>query len=64
MLAVELRPEETRGALEDFIRPPQLTVFLLELAQPPGLRCTHPWALAIINIRLPHPRPYRFSPIS
>ncbi|GAA1122280.1 hypothetical protein GCM10009582_19460 [Arthrobacter flavus] len=57
MLAVELRPEETRGALEDFIRPPQFTVFLLKLTHPPGLRGTHPGALAIINICLPHPRP-------
>lgn len=64
MLAVELRPEETRGAFEDFIRPPQLTVLLLELTHPPGLRSTYPGALAIINIRLPHPRPYRLSTVS
>jgi hypothetical protein len=57
MLAVELRPEETRGPFQDLIRPSQLTNLLLELTDPRCLAGGDTGLMAVVDVGLvPHNR--------
>ena len=64
MLAVELRPEETRGPLEDLVGPAELAVFLLQLTRPSALARGHPRRATIVDVGLPHPQADRLGPAS
>ena len=50
VLAVELRPEETRCALEHFVGSAKLADLLLGLPHPPGLDGRHPGNVTLINV--------------
>ena len=64
MLAVELRPEERRGPLQNFIRPPQLTHFLLKLPHPARFHGAHAGDVTVVDISLLDPCPHGLDPIS
>ena len=55
--AVELRREESRGRLQDRVRPPQLTVLLLQLLEPPRLVTRDPRTGPRIDLDLLDPAP-------
>lgn len=64
MLAVELRPEETRSPLEDLVRAFHFTQFLFK---PLNLRSRirgNTRFHTVVNVRLSHPRPNRLHPIA
>ena len=63
MLAVELRPEETRSPLEDLVRAFHFTQFLFK---PLNLRSRirgNTRFHTVVNVRLSHPRPNRLHPV-
>ncbi len=64
MLAVELRPEERRGPLQDFIRALEFTVLLFKLTHPSLLVGRDPGFHTVIDISLAHPRPHRLNPVT
>lgn len=62
MLAVGLRPEETRRPLQDLVRPTQLTNLLLQLTHPPRFRGARPGDMAVINVSRLNPHPGGLEP--
>ena len=64
MLAVELRPEERRGPLQDFIRALELAHLLFKLTHPSLLVGRDPGFHAVIDISLAHPGPHRLNPVT
>src|ERR1017187_766259 len=55
--AVELGPEESRCALEDFVGAAQFPVLPLQLHQPLPLLGGEPWSLALVDLGPPYPQP-------
>src|SRR5579863_10236187 len=53
--AVELRPEESRGRLQDLVRPPELFHLALEFAKPRPLVRREPRTRAAVDFGTPHP---------
>lgn len=64
MLAVELRPEETRSPLQDLVRPTQLTDLLLKLLHPTSLRRAHSGNVTIVDIGLLDPESDGLDPVT
>ena len=64
VLAVELRPEETRCALEYFVGSAKLADLLLELPHAPGLDGRHAGDVTLIDVGLLDPRPHRLDAVS
>src|SRR5690606_822227 len=64
MLAVELRPEERRSPLQNFVSPPKLTDLLLQLPQLPRFGRGHASHVAVVDIGLLDPRPDGLDPVS
>lgn len=58
MLAVELRPEETRCPLQYFVGAAKLADLLLQLPNPPGLERRHAGYVTIVDVGLLDPRPH------
>src|ERR671912_2382792 len=58
-LAVELRPEVSRGRLQDFIGPAQLLVLPLQLDHPGPLRTDQTRSISRLDLLLDDPPPQR-----
>lgn len=64
MLAVELRPEERRSPLQNFVSPTKLTNLLLQLPQLPRFGRGHASHVAVVDVGLLDPRPDGLDPVS
>ena len=64
MLAVKLRPEETRSPLQDLVRTPQLANFLLQAPHSASFHDAHPDDVAVVDVGLLDPHPHRLDPVA
>src|SRR5690606_14952706 len=64
MLAVELRPEERRSPLQNFVSPTKLTDLLLQLPQLPRFGRGHASHVAVVDVGLLDPRPDGLDPVA
>ena len=63
MLAVELRPEETGGPLQDFVGALELTVLLLQSLHLRRVTGTDARDVALVDISLTDPGPHRLGAV-
>src|SRR5437660_3490687 len=61
MSAVELRPEESRGRLQDLVGPAQLAVLTLELADAGSIVSPQPGPVPVLDVLLDHPAAQRLA---
>ena len=64
MLAIELRPKERRGPLEYLAYPPEFSVLLLELSNPPRPARRHTRYVTLVDVGLLDPHPHRLDPLT
>ena len=63
MLAVELRPEETRGPLQDLVGSFELTILLLECSHTRRVARADPPHVTFVDVSLANPGPQRLGAV-
>src|SRR5271168_5319189 len=64
VLAVELRPEETRRSLQNLVGPLEFSVLLLENLDPLRLGRTDTGRIPVVDVGLAHPGAHRFHAVA
>ena len=64
MLAVELRPEETRRSFHNFVGTLEFSDLLLKIPDPLRFRSRHNGRVAVVDVGLTHPGAHRLDAVA